>query len=125
MASSNVNHHKDYFERANLTPIRCEPTFESLPKLRNEIKANTISVYSHIGGGAPRPYRSRPNSGTICPHQTDRIQTSATSWSLDHPGSYHRRDEHHHTRHACKICARPPIIPRSLFRAHPASYIHS
>ena len=52
MASSNVNHHKDYFERANLTLIRGEPTFESLHKLLNKIKANTILVYPQLGGGS-------------------------------------------------------------------------
>ena len=40
------------FERATLTPICGEPTFETLHKLRNEIKANTKFLYSDIGGGA-------------------------------------------------------------------------
>ena len=52
MASSNVNYCDNHFERANLTPICGELTFKSLRKLRNEIKANARSVYSHLGGGA-------------------------------------------------------------------------
>ena len=39
------------FERSNLTPIDGEPTFETLHKLFNDIKANSKAVYSNIGGG--------------------------------------------------------------------------
>ena len=35
--SSKINYKDTLFERANLTPIRGEPTFEMLHKLRNEI----------------------------------------------------------------------------------------
>ena len=50
--SSNINYKDNLFDRSNLTPIRGEPTFETLHKLRNEIKANAKSVYSNLGGGA-------------------------------------------------------------------------
>ena len=46
-----VNYRDTHFEQANLTPIRGEPTYETVHKLWNEIKANTRSVYSHLGGG--------------------------------------------------------------------------
>ena len=48
---STVNYRDTHFERANLTPIRGEPTYETVHKLWNEIKANARSVYSHRGGG--------------------------------------------------------------------------
>ena len=38
------------FEQANLTPICGKPTFETLHKLQNEIKANTKSLYPTFGG---------------------------------------------------------------------------
>ena len=50
--TSNINYKDTLFKRANLTPIRGEPTFETLHKLQNEIKANAKSVYSNLGGGA-------------------------------------------------------------------------
>ena len=50
--SSNINYKDNLFDRSNLTPIRGEPTFETLHKLRNEIKANAKSVYSNLGVGA-------------------------------------------------------------------------
>ena len=48
---STVNYRDTHFERANLTPIRGKPTYETVHKLWNEIKANARSVYSHLGGG--------------------------------------------------------------------------
>ena len=50
--ASNINYKDTLFERANLTPICGELTFETLRKLRNEIKANTKSAYPNLGGGA-------------------------------------------------------------------------
>ena len=48
----NINYKETLFKRSNLTPIRSEPTFETLHKLRNEIKANSKALYSNIGEGA-------------------------------------------------------------------------
>ena len=50
--TNNINYKDTLFEWSNLTPICGEPTFETLHKLRNEIKANAKSVYSNLGGGA-------------------------------------------------------------------------
>ena len=49
---SSVNYKDTLFNQANLTPIRGEPTFEMIHKLRKEIKANAKSIYSNIRGGA-------------------------------------------------------------------------
>ena len=49
--ASNKNYKDTLFERANLTPIRGEPTFKTLYKLRNDIKANAKSVCSNLEGG--------------------------------------------------------------------------
>ena len=48
----NINYKDTLSETSNLTPIRGKPTFETLHKLQNKIKANTKSVYSNLGGGA-------------------------------------------------------------------------
>ena len=50
--TSNIYYKETLFERANLTPIRGETTFETLHKIRNEIKAYAKAVYSNLGGGA-------------------------------------------------------------------------
>ena len=50
--TSNINYKDTLFERSNLTPIRGKPTFKTLHKFWNEIKANSKSVYSNIGGGS-------------------------------------------------------------------------
>ena len=39
-----INYKDTLFERANLTPIRGEPTFETIHKLWNEIKSNAKAV---------------------------------------------------------------------------------
>ena len=48
----NINYKDTLFNQANHTSIRGKPTFETLHKLRNEIKANANSVYSNLGGGS-------------------------------------------------------------------------
>ena len=50
--ASTVNLCDTHFERANLTPIRGEPTYEKVHKLWNEVKANAHSMYSNLGGGS-------------------------------------------------------------------------
>ena len=47
-----INYKDNLFEQANLNTIRSKPTFETLHKIRNEIKANNKYVYSNLGGGA-------------------------------------------------------------------------
>ena len=49
---SNINYKYTLFDQANLTPILGKPTFETLHKLRNEIKTNAKAVYSNVGGVA-------------------------------------------------------------------------
>ena len=49
--TSNINYKDTIFEQANLTTIRGKPTFETLHKLRNEIKANAKAVYSNLRRG--------------------------------------------------------------------------
>jgi hypothetical protein len=51
MASNGINYRETYFEFPELTKIHGEPTSESLFKLRNELKANAQSVYSHLSDG--------------------------------------------------------------------------
>ena len=49
--ASTVNYRDTHFERANLTPIRGKPMYETVHKLWNEVKANARSVNSNLGGG--------------------------------------------------------------------------
>ena len=49
---NNINYKDTLFKRSNLTPIHGKPTFKTLHKFQNEIKANSKSVYSNMGGGA-------------------------------------------------------------------------
>ena len=49
---SSITYKDNLFERTNLIPIRGEPTFKMIHKLRNEIKENARSVYSNLGGGS-------------------------------------------------------------------------
>ena len=50
--SNGINYRETYFEYPELTKIHGEPTSESLFTLRNELKANAISVYSNLSNGA-------------------------------------------------------------------------
>ena len=49
--TSTVNYRDTHFERDNLTPIPGKPTYETVHKLWNEVRANARSVYSHLDGG--------------------------------------------------------------------------
>ena len=46
-----TNYRNDFFQYEHLTSITEEPTFESLTRLKNELKANALSVPSTLGGG--------------------------------------------------------------------------
>ena len=46
-----VNYRTELFEHTDLTPIRGEPDFESLNKMKNELKANAQNVPCTLGGG--------------------------------------------------------------------------
>ena len=50
--TANVNYCDNYFQHTDLTPIRGEPTNETLKTLVNEIKADAQTVHSTLGGGA-------------------------------------------------------------------------
>ena len=49
--ASTVNYRDTHFERAHLTHIRGEPTYDTVHKLWNKVKANARSVYYNLGGG--------------------------------------------------------------------------
>ena len=49
--ASTVNYRDTHFEQAHLTPIRGKPTYDTVHKLWNKVKANARSVYSNLGGG--------------------------------------------------------------------------
>ena len=50
--ATNVNYRDNYFQHTDLTPIRGEPTNETLKTLVNEIKENAQTVHSTLVGGA-------------------------------------------------------------------------
>ena len=47
-----INYRETLFDLANRTPIRGEPTFKTLHKLKIEIKENAKPMYSNLGGGS-------------------------------------------------------------------------
>ena len=48
---NHVNYVGTYFEYKTLTKIHGEPTFESIKKIKDELKANAMAVNSELGGG--------------------------------------------------------------------------
>ena len=51
MANPNIDYANTIFEYPILTKIHGIPTYESLRRIKNEIKANAASVYCDLGGG--------------------------------------------------------------------------
>ena len=86
MLTSSVNYKDSYFEHLILTGIRGEPTYETLHHLKNELKANAISVPTTLGGHNHRylsmiltpaeyrriaptdPFTQLPNTGVLVPN---------------------------------------------------------
>jgi hypothetical protein len=48
MISSGINYRETYFEFPELTKLQGKPNAESLYKLRNELKANTLNCVTTI-----------------------------------------------------------------------------
>lgn len=101
---TNINYISTYFQIAELTKIHGEPTFETLKTLYNQIKANSGSVTTHLGGGAhgylsyllsPSEYnRIAPDTPFACPLNPGPLvvppstaQHAATRLSKDHKES--------------------------------------
>ena len=51
--AATVKYRDTHFEQANLTPVRDKPTYETVHKLWNKVKANARSMYSNLSGGTP------------------------------------------------------------------------
>ena len=51
MTSTRIDYATTYFPHSSTTPIRGEPSYKSLKKLKNELRANASSVDSDLGGG--------------------------------------------------------------------------
>ena len=84
-STSYINYKDSHFEHPVLTAIRGEPTYETLNHIKKELKANTRSVPTTLGGGnhgylgmilttaeycriAPTdPFTRPPNPGVLVP----------------------------------------------------------
>jgi hypothetical protein len=51
MTTTRIDYATTYFPHSTPTPIRDEPTYKALKKLKSELKANASSVDSDMGGG--------------------------------------------------------------------------
>ena len=75
--TSSVNYWETHFEFPTLTPIRGEPTADTLILLKKQLKANAKSVPSNLGGGTsghlglvipPNRYNFISNVPFVCPN---------------------------------------------------------
>ena len=81
MAPSPAIDYKVYFEFPTLTKIHGEPTFDSIKKLHNEIKSNSQSVQSNLGGG------QYGHLGLVLNVQQYRLISNAPFIRSAHPGA--------------------------------------
>ena len=51
MTTARIDYAATYFPHSSPTPIRGEPTYKTLKKLKSELRANASSVDSDLGGG--------------------------------------------------------------------------
>ena len=51
MTTTKIDYATTYFPHSSPTPIRGEPSYKALKKLKNELRANASSVDSDLGGG--------------------------------------------------------------------------
>ena len=81
MAPSTVIDYKIYFEFPNLTKIHGESTFDSIKTLHNELKTNSQTVPSNLGGG------THGHLGLVLNHQQYALLSGAPFIALVHPGT--------------------------------------
>jgi len=81
MSIYSTNYRETHFEYPDLTKIVGCPTYDTLRLLKNEIKANAISVHSNLGG---RQYRHL--GLVISPEAYARVSNVAYTLPL-HPGN--------------------------------------
>ena len=75
-----INYRETLFDLANRTPIRGEPPFKTLHKLKIEMKENAKSMYSNLGGGA------YGNLGLLLTDDQYALIYNTTFFYLTHPG---------------------------------------
>ena len=51
MTTTRIDYAATYFPYKTPTPINGEPTYKSLKRLKNELRANASSVDTDLGGG--------------------------------------------------------------------------
>ena len=51
MTTTRVDYASTYFPYKSPTPIQGEPTYKTLKRLKNELRANASSIDSNLGGG--------------------------------------------------------------------------
>ena len=49
--TTRIDYASTYFPYTSPTPIQGEPTYKTLKRLKNELRANASSVDSNLGGG--------------------------------------------------------------------------
>jgi hypothetical protein len=75
-----INYRTSYFEYPDLTRISGEPTYETIHTLINQIKANSMSVHSNLGGGA------HGHLGLVLQDQAYAMVSNTPYERPDHPG---------------------------------------
>ena len=81
MAPSTAIDYKIYLEFPNLTKIHGEPTFNSIKTLHNELKTNSQTVPSNLGGG------THGHLGLVLNHQQYALLSNAPFIAPPHPGT--------------------------------------
>ena len=81
MAPSTAIDYKIFFKFPNLTKIHGEPTFDSIKTLHNELKTNSQTVPSNLGGG------THGHLGLVLNHQQYALLSDASFITPPHPGT--------------------------------------
>ena len=81
MAPNTAINYKIYFEFPNLTKIHGEPTFDSIKTLQNELKTNSQTVPSNLGGA------THVHLELVLNHQQYALLSNAPFITPAHPGT--------------------------------------
>ena len=80
MAPNTAINYKIYFEFPNLTKIHGEPTFDSIKTLQNELKTNSQTVPSNLGGA------THVHLELVLNHQQYALLSNVPFITPSHPG---------------------------------------
>ena len=78
MAASNIDYINTSFEFPTLSKIQGKPTYATVKKIKDKLKANATTVTTNLGGGGLWTLRISINTNGICKCLSSKLRQTGT-----------------------------------------------